>query len=298
MSKKLLFAGLIVIGFALIICNSAAPEIVQSQIKTGDVSSPTPQPNWTPPLLAPEIQLPSGGKVEFKGVSFNYNPKIFGEVKAGEVAEYALENETDKPENVEPQHVSFIFDLATPYSPMEIAVFPINDFPRMYAVNKDSVKAMEKEIINLKKILKDKNFRTDKQMPFLPFRDARQTFQVKVRHYNFQNGKGILFLTFWETEFELPSNRQLRYVFEGLTNDEKYYVLAEMPISVTFLEDTAQEYEGYKVPWGKFNDKAEMKRFDDVEKKIAKRLEKLPPEKYEPNLKRFEEIISSLKIEK
>ena len=70
------------------------------------------------------------------------------------------------------------------------------------------------------------------------------------------------------------SNRQLRYIFEGLTDDEKYYVLAEMPVSVDFLpKDSSDEYEGYKIPEGeKFNGEVVSKRIAEVNKKVAKRV--------------------------
>lgn len=246
-----------------------------------------------------KTKLFTDGKVEFHGVSFNYNSQIFGEVEAEEVAESPLESIDDKPDYVTPQQIRFTFELATPYSAMEVAVFPINDFPRMYAVNKESVIGMEKEITDFRNILKDKNFRVEGQIPFLLFRDASQSFQAKVKHYNFQNGRGILFLTFWSTQFEFPSNRQLRYVFEGLTNDGKYYVLAEVPASVSFLPDeSSEEFEGYRIPWGKLNNEAEMKRFSKVIKNIGKRLENFPQNEFKPNPKYFEELISSLKVEK
>ncbi len=49
---------------------------------------------------------------------------------------------------------------------------------------------------------------------------------------------------------------------------------------------------------GKLNDETEMKRFEEVKQEIGKRLENLKPNEFAPNLNYFEEIISSLKIEK
>lgn len=294
MLTKLFIINLFLASLALQSCNSVAsqsskPEVVK--VPPTEVKQETPQPQ--------KDEIPNQQKVEFKGVSFTYNSQIFGEVKTEEVAEYPLEVADFKPDGVEPQHRLFTFDLATGFSEMYLAIYPIDDFPRMYAVNKSSVKFMEDEVRNLKKVLKDKNFRGENRIPFLRFYDASQAFQQKVKHYNFQGGRGILFLTFWDTEMSFPNNRQLRYIFEGLTNDEKYYVLAEMPVKVSFLPDEAsEEYEGYKIPWGKFDDKAEMKRFAAVNEKISRRLENLPQNKFEPNLDQLEKIISSLKIEK
>lgn len=284
--KILVFCFLFFPGLAIQNCNTVDSSNLASESITGN---PTPQ-----------TEIVSGKKVEFQGVSFLYNPQIFGEVKAEEVAGHFLENETDKPDFVAPRHRLFTFDLSTGYSPMQIAVYPINDFPRMYAANKSSVKAMEEEIENFKKVLINKNFLDgNNQIPFLPFRDAGQDFQVKVKHRSFHNGSGILFLTFWSTELEFPSNRQLQYIFEGLTKDEKYYIVAEMPVRVDFLPDeSSDEYEGYKLPWGKLEDKNEMRRFAAVKRKIADRLEKLPEDEFQPNLNELEKIISTLKIEK
>ena len=41
-----------------------------------------------------------------------------------------------------------------------------------------------------------------------------------------------------------------------------------------------------------------MKQYDNYISKVAKRLENLPADKYEPNLKYIEELISSIKVEK
>lgn len=285
MPKKALKIVAIFLSFVIQGCNSTYSENAVAKVA---VQIPTPQ-----------TAIVTEKKVEFKSVSFTYNPQIFGEVKTEEVPDYRLQEETDKPDGVEPQHRLFTFDLSTPYSPMEIAVYPINDFPRMYTVNKSSVEEMQKEIENFKRVLKDKNFRRDKEIPYLRFIDASQDFQVKVKHFQFSGGKGILFLTFWSTQYEFPSNRQLRYIFEGLTDDGKYYVLAEMPTKVDFLSDeSAEEFEGHKIPWGKLNDKDEMKKIVAVKQKIADRLEKLPQNEFQPNLNELEKIISTLKIEK
>jgi hypothetical protein len=296
MSKKLFIAVLIALGFVLPGCNSAPLETVRSQIKTE--SSPPPKSSEIPPKEEKAIKLPPGGKVEFKGVSFRYNPEIFGEVRVEEVAEYPLKEETDKPDYVEPRHLSFRFGLAADSSVANIEIFPIEDFPRMYAVNKDSVKMMKEEIEAFKKILKNKNYRVKGQIPYLRFLDAHQVFQAKVKHLGFQNGSGIFFVTYWDIESALLSNERLRCTFEGLTDDGKNYVLAEIPVSVAFLpKSQPDEFEGFKEDDFYKKDTGE-RRYRQYVSSITKRLENLPPEQYEPNLKSIEEMISSLKIEK
>lgn len=301
MIKSLLLFGLFSASLFLQGCKPSSADSFKIQNEQSPVQEQSGNPVETNNSL-PELQKSNSDSqtVNFKSVSFIYNPQIFGEVKSEEVAEYLLQEETFKPDGVAPQHRLFTFDLATGFSEMYIAVYPINDFPRMYAVNKSSVKAQEEEIKEFKKVLKNKNFRVEGQIPYIPFIDASQSFQAKVKHFPFQSGKGILFLTFWDNELAFPSNRQLRYVFEGLTNDGKYYVLAEMPVSVDFLpEDSSDEFEGYKIPQGEeFNSEVVLKRIAEIDKKVAIKLENLPQNEFTPDLKYLEEIISSLKIEK
>lgn len=294
MSKLFFIIALICAAFLLQSCNSVNSQAVETQVinKTSPISETTP-------TRETKIRVSSNGKAEFKGVSFSYNPQVFGEVKAEEVPEYARKTETDKPDGVAPAHHYFQFEL--PKSKFEgfyLAVYPLADFPRMYAVSKDGEDYMRNEISDLEKVLIDKDFRNEGEIPFLLSYDASQSFQEKVKHFSFPNGQGILFLTHWEIEWLLVGNRQLRYVFEGITTDKKYYVLAEMPASVDFLPyDEPEEFEGRKITWGKWDDEKEVKNRKQIIQKIADRLDKLPSNKFNPDLKYFEEIISSLKIE-
>lgn len=163
MTKQLFIIGVFFVSFISQSCSSAASQNSPSQIK-GETSQ------------LQDAELPKQKKADFEGVSFTYNPQIFGEVRSERVAAHPLENSTDKPDSVAPAYRLFTFDLSTPYSNMEIAVYPIDDFPKMYAVNKSSVEASKKQNEYLRKVLKDKNFHVENQIPFLPFRDAHQTF--------------------------------------------------------------------------------------------------------------------------
>ncbi len=105
MKKTSAIIGLIFISFLLQSCHSTNSQTAKSQ--NGNYVPPitetTPKPNT-------EIQVSANGKVEFKGVSFSYNPMIFGEVKAKEVEEYYLDSETDRPWTDQAQHLHFISD--------------------------------------------------------------------------------------------------------------------------------------------------------------------------------------------
>jgi hypothetical protein len=130
--------------------------------------------------------------------------------------------------------------------------------------------------------------------------DGSQTFQRKIKHFSFQNGKGIFFLTQFDIEPSLINNEGLTYCFQGITNDRRNYVLAKFPLGVWFLPIDYREdkFEDYQLPMYFTADKSNEERHRKYLSKITKRLENLSPDRFEPHLKYFDEIVSSLKIEK
>ncbi len=293
MSKKLLLIGLIFSSLAVQSCNSEASKAVETQIMV-EVAKPLK------PVQEKIILEKSGGEVRFKGVSFSYNLQVFGEVEAEEIPELPLGGEDYKPDSVVPQHLLFKLKTSNSERQTEIYIFPIADYRRMYVVSKDMTKAFDDELKGLRKAIKDKNIRVKNQIPFIPFWDGSQTFLSKVKNFPFKSGRGIFFLTQFDIETSMINNDGLTYYFEGITSDEKFYILARFPVGVSFLPlGHTEKFEGYVVPErGFIKTDEELKEYKKYISKLSTRLENLPSDKYEPNLKYLEEIISSLKIEK
>lgn len=238
---------------------------------------------------------------EFNGVSFRYDPTVFGNVKSEAVPAQPLEEEDYKPDGVAPDHILFTFEFGRSDRDVKLAVYPLNGFPKAYSVNPKLVKAMQQEIKGLKDVLKDSLSRLDGQIPHLPFEDASNDFYVRARHFNFLNGKGILFVTHLSHGAALVSNRNLIYRYEGITDDGKYYVTAETPVSVDFLPYSSPDrFEGftYENLFETYRRPEAKRRYDDYIKSITDRLKKLEPTDYRPNLEKFDSMIASLRIKK
>ena len=239
--------------------------------------------------------------VDFEGVSLIYDANTFGEVKYEVVPARPLESPDDKPDYVAPEYVLFTFELGRESAEAEIAVYPLNDFPVVYSVSPDLIELMREKLDGLKRVLQDSSYRLDDEIPQLPYRDASDNFYVKVRHLDFNDGEGIIFVTHWMQGLDLVSNRNLVYRFVGITRDGKYYVTGEMPVSVDFLpDDTPREFEGYTyenlygVP--DHSNNSLTPRYKTYIESITTRLEKLQPRDYSPNLEKFESVISSLQV--
>lgn len=300
MIKAILLFGLLSASLSLQGCKTAAVKNLQGQNEqTAAQTQIDNSSNANNAEQKIEKTNATSQTVNFKGVSFNYNPQIFGAVKMEKVAELPL-CENCKADSVAPEHLLFNLENSNFNRKAEIYIFPIEDYRRMYAVSSEVTKRFDDELKGLKMAIKDKNFRLENQIPFIPTWDGSQTFQSKVKNFTFQSGRGIFFLTQFDIEVTLINNEDITYCFEGITNDKKYYILAEFPVKVSFLTGKyTDEFEGYQIPKrGYIETGNELKQHKEYVAKVARRLEDLPSDKYEPNLKYFEEIISSLKIEK
>lgn len=298
MLKKILFFALFASGLLLQNYSSVTSKNLQSKIEI----ETTPQPTAILPEQENKIQLSPTGKAEFNGVSFNYNPQIFEIRSESIIYESPMQDATEKPGENFPNHTAFTLQVKNKLIEPEVTIkiIPIAHYRRMYAVSASMMEAFDEDIDNLWKVLKDKEFRDRKhlakgEIPFIPYYDAEQSFSAKVNHLPTQSGKGIVFLTQYMMEPTIINNQESVYFYEGITDDGKYYILGTFPVSAAFLPDTSDvnEFEGYNL----YKDEG-MKQYDNYISKVTKRLENLPADKYEPNLKYIEEIISSIKVEK
>ena len=246
-------------------------------------------------------QKPSGQDkaVEFKNVSFRYDPDVFGKVQSETIAAQALDEPGDKPDGVAPEYVNFAFEFGREDNPAHISVYPLNDYAKAYSANSRLVKTVQQKLKGLKEVIKDPSYRLEGEIPHLPFRDASDNFYVRVKQFNFVGGKGVIFVTHWTHGAALVSNKNLVYRFEGLSDDGRYYITAETPVSVRFLPfEPPDKFEGftYEHLFEAYR-RAEMKRrYDDYLKSITDRLKKLEPVDFYPNLESFEAMIASLKV--
>lgn len=283
MKNRILIFALVIVSFVLQSCTFSNSGGLRSELI---VSTPTP-----------EKKIINEKKVEFEGVNFTYNPQIFGEIKGKINEAQPLEKEDDKPDENFPKHIEFSFGKDSS-NKNRIAVVPIAEHRKMYAVSKELTVSFDENHKNLRKALDDEKFRVEGEIPFIPFYDAHQAIIARVKKTPFQNGKSICFLTQYEQDTNLINNENISYYCQGITNDEKYYFLAEFPLNISFLpkDAFAEEFEGYKISSNTSKD--EVTKYKNYISKLTERINKLSPEEFEPNLNELEKIILTIKIEK
>lgn len=267
---------------------------------TQAVPAETPLPNQS---AAPTGQSKTRRQTaNFEGVSFEYDPQIFGEAVPEAVAEQQLEHETDKPDYIHPRHVRFTFKKQNRQNDYTIAVFPLADYRRIWKnAGKGNAAWFEKRLSEVRKAVKNKNYRDEgDSMPYLPSSNGSQMFVARAKNFRFKSGDGVFFLTqFVYDSGNLVNNDELILTYQGISADGKYFVSAKFPVVASFLPNQdATEFEGYKAPRTDEELRDDEKKYEPYIAKMTARLNNLPPDEFQPGLRYIEQIISTLKIEK
>jgi hypothetical protein len=125
------------------------------------------------------------------------------------------------------------------------------------------------------------------QLPFLPLSSARQALDVQVQYLDFKSGKGVRFLTQFNTGMSLINNHGLIYSFQGLTSDGKYYIAAVLPVTNPELPaDSGVSEQQTKA----LND------FPDYISKMVTLLNQQPADSFTPDLNKLDALVESLRI--
>jgi hypothetical protein len=248
--------------------------------------------------------------VAFENVSFKCDSSTFSQVKIELVPASFLQMESDKPDSsVQPNHVRFW--LRTPNSEKPITenfnsaiyIYPIEEYKQAFSVSKDCVEAINQETTKLKRILEKRpkiSHAIKNELPYIEFVDAGQMFHARTKIIDFQNGKGLVFLTQFNSEAyaHAVNNERLEYNFQGFTDDNKYFIFMTFPVSAEGLPefDDAETDGDYKIPTTLLLNKGDDKGYDKYLLKTAVKLEKMPAAKFHPNLEEIEDLIRSLNV--
>jgi hypothetical protein len=219
--------------------------------------------------------------VAFRGTSFNYDPSLAGEIWSDtfpEVSEPLLD--------AAPEHFLFGFEDFNHPGPLnfpELIIFPTAQFGVLNPTAGEIILSLADFLVEKPAVVYD-------DIPFLPFINAAQATNVKIKYLNFQNGEGVRFLTQFGQDIWPINNQNILYTFQGLTNDGKYYVSAIFPISHPDLPA-----DGYNYPGGDYE------TFEDNYERYIADIEALlnnaPDEAYTPQIHLLDNLIESLYVE-
>src|SRR5215212_5847865 len=166
--------------------------------------------------------------------------------------------------------------------PPQIRIYPV--------ANMESNEFIRARIEGLRQLLETKPNSPTNEIPVLPWINAAQVFRVQVRYLDFQNGRGVRFITQYRQDPGPVTDEEIFYTFQGLTDDGANYVVASFPLSTAILPDTldfeSQEFREF-----------EKKNYQEYLTEQVATLEALPSKEFEPDLAILDQIVASLEVQ-
>lgn len=232
--------------------------------------------------------------VAYRSVTLEFDSSLAKEYLAETVPALPLEEKTDKPDGVAPQHVVITLrdsyagrlhrEPSSMYALPQIFIFPTSD-PSDTRFDEE-FPTVRQAVDDLNKLLGRRAGSLTESIPFLPWADERQLFVGRKRLVRFRDGRGVLFLTQYDQEESPINNEFLVYTFQGLTDDNAWYVSAVFPVAAPGIPASGRVENAATFGGG----------YEAYVKQTAKKLNKLTAKKFTPDLALLEEIIRSLKV--
>ena len=265
--------------------NPAAPdasEIPQPAATASPTATALPmataQPTSIPPT--PTTSLLSA---QYNGVSLSFDPSLAGQVVGKTVPE--VTDQTGAPWEIAPQSIQFDFNsylLPSTYNQPALIIYPVAGY-------KSANDAVAPIITSLQTLLKTKPANPSQPLPFLPTWNAAQIFHSNVAYLKFKNGEGVRFLAEYGQDIFPVNNRMLIYIFQGLTQDGKYYISLVLPVNNSILP--ADE----KIP--ESDNGAFTANFNNYLKDTQTKLSAQPSSSFKPDLSLLDAMVQSLSVQ-
>jgi hypothetical protein len=168
----------------------------------------------------------------------------------------------------------------------KIIIYPANEYAAMH-------EGAKQIIGDLQSILANPGAPLPEHLPFLPLFNAAQMIRTNEQFVEFQNGKGIRYLTQYGQAPYPINNESLFYTFQGMTSDGTYYVAALLPINAAFLTQNGNPEsplpaDGVPFDWD---------NFENIEAHfnlVAQKLNANDPNAFTPTLPTLDALIQSI----
>jgi len=196
----------------------------------------------------------------------------------------AEENGTDVPVAVGPAHMVVSFDKESrsyiSFVPLEDN--SVSDYAKAYP-------QADKAAMELRKTFKDRpaEFSPGVQLPDLSAVDEEQELHAKVRYIDLPQLSGVAFLAQYtqEDHGDPVNNEELRYVFQGITKDGRYYIDARFKIAHPSLPQGVQETNNIARDDG-----------NQYLRRGEKDLEALPDDSFKPSITGLNRLLASIAV--
>ncbi|RCK76804.1 MAG: hypothetical protein ANABAC_3229 [Anaerolineae bacterium] len=250
-------------------------EEVPRQATETPVSTP-PDTETPTPLLPTAEPTPN---IDFNGIRFYLDLQLAEGVLPELVPAARGDAEESMPGSVYPEYTQFTLQgyvLRDTFHAPRIYVYPLPEYRTMDR----TAGAMADELLLY---LRERPTTVD-ELPFLPLWNAAPLLYARLEYLDFKNGSGLRYLTQFAQDVAPIYNQALIYTYQGITNDQLWYVAAVLPISHPSLPDTSDEAE------------QEINDPPAYYSQIAEQLSLEDADSFLPSLTLLDALVSSLRV--
>jgi hypothetical protein len=192
----------------------------------------------------------------------------------------AADEQSAAPWDVAPAHVEITLDGYPSQSNMfkpKLYVYPMLDYATAHQGAAESIKRLQSILSNPASV-------TPETLPGVPFFNAAQMFAAQINVLKFQNGAGVRMVTaYGQAAGEITSDMTF-YHFEGLTSDNKFYIIAILPMQVPA---TNVQFPGYD---------AQPDALEQYYKAVSANFNAAAPSEFNPNLTALDALVQSIQV--
>lgn len=246
---------------------------------TEEETQPTPLSTSTVPPEPIPAETPPEPDVTYEGISFSYPESLASAVITA--TDEGMVDEAN-PWNI-PAHTLFLlegFSISGGYHEPEIKIFSVQEFRN---VNENVGESLDE----LAAIL-DAQPQDPPDIGVYHFFNAAQFLHSQEAYLEFQNGRGIRFISQYGQAAYPVGYPHMFYAFQGLTDDHAYYVSVILPISHPSLP----EAESVEV------DQAFYDNYETYLVDVEAQLDEQPPESFQPSLLVLDAMLETLRVDR
>ena len=277
--------GVVTVTFAcsfnpgILMTPTPADEIGTIVAATMQALTSMPSTHAVPPTNGTQVSFQNVSFVIPNGLASGANPESVPAVDQNGGASW----------DVAPAHLKFTltgYPLQGKFFEPTIFVYPADAYAQANTTAAEQVDRLKKTIAG-GPLLKE-------TLPMVPFFNAASIFAANVKLLPFQNGSGVRELTQYDQYPAPVNNHELFYHFQGLTSDNKYYVIAVLPITAPILaEDEKPEAQ---IPSGGVPIPTDVGPNDVYYISITQKLNVFTPDSFTPALTALDALIQSLAV--
>ena len=238
-------------------------------------------------VIVPTNTVSTGGVVTFQNVSITL-PLGVAQDAGGEVVPAVTDTNNSPWWVVAPEHIKLTltgYQLRDKFLEPQVLVIPAEEYAQL------NTNAAE-QIAKLKAVISNGPL-TKETLPNWVM-NAAQLFASQMKVLDFKGGRGVRFVTQY-AQYPAPiNNHELFYLFQGLTNDGKYYVVATLPVTSSILpEDEKPEApvpaDGVPLPTATVPD-------DAYYEAVTKALDAMYEDSFNPSLFQLDAMVQSITV--